>query len=233
MATADDHVRRVALGQTGETAGAVRAAAPPGAATAPAPVELPTGRPWFRPYRRLVVGVDAAVGAAAGALGVLVPLGSAQQPMRLYVAATVPFLWVGALALNRGYERRFAGTGDEEYRSVVRAATSIFVGAAFVSFLVQFQLSRGILLIVLPSLLVLGLLGRHVMRRRLHRRRARGLDLQRTVVIGHVRSVGPTIRQVRQAHQDGLHVVAACVSGLHASGDALTSVEGVPVFGYP
>ena len=52
-------------------------------------------------------------------------------------------------------------------------------------------------------------------------------------MIGDVHAIGRLIREIRRAPSQGMHVVAACVSGLDTSGDGLTSVEGVPVFGYP
>jgi exopolysaccharide biosynthesis polyprenyl glycosylphosphotransferase len=82
-------------------------------------------------------------------------------------------------------------------------------------------------------LFVLGLSARHALRRRLVRRRHAGLDTQATVIIGNARSVVPMIREIRRAPDQGLRVVAACVSGLELDGDVPSEVEGVPVFGYP
>jgi exopolysaccharide biosynthesis polyprenyl glycosylphosphotransferase len=65
------------------------------------------------------------------------------------------------------------------------------------------------------------------------RRRLVGLDTQPTVIIGNARSVGPMIREIKRAPEQGLRVVAACVSGLELGGDLPSEVEGVPVFGYP
>ena len=59
------------------------------------------------------------------------------------------------------------------------------------------------------------------------------MDVQRTVVIGDARSVGPLIREIQRAPGQGMQVVAACVSGLPASHEGVTDIEGIPVFGYP
>ena len=116
---------------------------------------------------------------------------------------------------------------------MVRAATSLFCLVAFVSFAAPIKISRYTVLIVLPTLLIGGLLGRHALRRSLYRRRTRGLDVETTVVIGDVQSIGRLIREIRRAPAQGMDIVAACVSGLDTSGDGLSAVEGVPVFGYP
>ncbi len=116
---------------------------------------------------------------------------------------------------------------------MVHAAVSLFCLVAFVSFAAPIKISRYTVLIVLPTLLIGGLLGRHALRRSLYRRRTRGLDVETTVVIGDVQSIGRLIREIRRAPSQGMDIVAACVSGLDTSGDGLSAVEGVPVFGYP
>jgi exopolysaccharide biosynthesis polyprenyl glycosylphosphotransferase len=116
---------------------------------------------------------------------------------------------------------------------VTRSVVILVGGSAVVSYAVQWTLPREVVLLVTPLLLVLGLSARHVLRRRLRRRRNGGLDTQATVIIGNTRSVIPMIREMKRAPEQGLRVVAACVSGLDLSGDVPSEVEGVPVFGYP
>ena len=85
---------------------------------------------------------------------------------------------------------------------------------ALLSFATKAEVSRQFVLAVVPLLFVFGLTARHILRRRLFARRARGVDVQRTVVIGDARSVGPLIREIQRAPGQGMRVVAACVSGL-------------------
>ena len=190
-------------------------------------------RRWHERYRRSAVVADLLTGAAAGALGALVAF---HRPRAIEVAAfavVVSLIWVVALSLSHGYEKRYLGTTTEEYRAVFHAAVALFCLVAFASYAVRADIARNTVTVILPMLLVVGLLARHSLRRSLYRRRTRGRDLERTVVIGDVQSIGRLIREIRRAPSQGMHVVAACVSGLDTSGDGLTSVEGVPVFGYP
>jgi exopolysaccharide biosynthesis polyprenyl glycosylphosphotransferase len=137
------------------------------------------------------------------------------------------------LSLSHGYERRFAGSGPEEYRSVARSAVYLVGSVSLLSYAVRVDVPRQTALVAVSMLFVLGLYSRQLVRRDLHRRRASGSETQATVIIGNAKSVLPMIREIRRAPEQGLQVVAACVSGLDLSGDLPSEVEGVPVFGYP
>ncbi|HEY7723634.1 MAG TPA: sugar transferase [Pedococcus sp.] len=190
-------------------------------------------RRWHESYRRSAVATDLLIGMGAAAVTAQVAF---QRPSALKVAlfiVAVALIWVSALSLSHGYEKRYLGTTTEEYRAVFHASVALFCLVAFVSYAAKADIGRNTVIVVLPLLLVGGLLSRHMLRRSLYRRRTRGRDLERTVVIGDVNSIGRLIREIRRAPSQGMHVVAACVSGLDTSGDGLTSVEGVPVFGYP
>jgi exopolysaccharide biosynthesis polyprenyl glycosylphosphotransferase len=163
----------------------------------------------------------------------LVALPGASVLVRCLLVATAPAVWVSMLAVTHGYERRYVGTAPEEYRAVLRSASWLIAGAAVMSYSVHLDIPRGPTLILVPGLLVIGLLARHALRRQLYRRRSRGMDTQATVVIGNARSVAPLIEEIGRAPQQGLRVVAACVSGLDIGGDSPTEIGGVPVFGYP
>jgi exopolysaccharide biosynthesis polyprenyl glycosylphosphotransferase len=149
------------------------------------------------------------------------------------LAALVPVAWVLAMVMTHGYERRFLGTANEEYRAVFHSTFLVLGVTAFTSYAMMLEVSRGFMLAVVPLLFLFGLTARHVLRRRLQQRRDCGVDVQRTVVIGDARSVGPLIREIQRAPGHGMRVVAACVSGLATDDDSASDVEGVPVFGYP
>jgi exopolysaccharide biosynthesis polyprenyl glycosylphosphotransferase len=190
-------------------------------------------RPWYVGYTRGAVTVDAVAALAAGVVGALVPFGRASADLRLTATLALPVAYLFALVLSHGYERRYLGTTANEYRAVVRAVTGLVATCAGISWLLQADFSRGLVFVLAPSLLVLGLSGRHLLRRRLLIRRLAGRDTQRTLVVGNVRTVGPMIRQLRRAQGAGMEVVGACVSGIVADSDRNSLVEGVPVFGYP
>lgn len=190
-------------------------------------------RPWHVGYTQRAVVVDATAALAAGIVGALVPLGRASTELRITTTLALPLAYLLALVLAHGYERRFLGTSANEYRAVVRAVVGLVAMAAGVSWLLHAEFARGLVLVLAPSLLLLGLLGRHLLRRHLLAHRLAGRDTQRTLVIGNVRTVGPMIRQLRRAQGSGMEVVGACVSGIVTDSDRSSLVEGVPVFGYP
>jgi exopolysaccharide biosynthesis polyprenyl glycosylphosphotransferase len=208
--------------------GAVRQAAPEAS-----PARGRSTRPWHEGDRRRALVVDVSTALVTGATIIVLPVGHAPASVRWGVAALLPAVWVLALQLFHGYEQRYLGITTDEYRSIGRAALSLAGGAVVSSWVMHFELARGLVLIAVPMLITLGLAGRNLLRRSLLKRRTNGLDTQRTVVIGNVRTVGPMIRQLQQAPGEGMRVVGACVSGITNGGDLSSEVEGVPVFGYP
>jgi exopolysaccharide biosynthesis polyprenyl glycosylphosphotransferase len=170
---------------------------------------------------------------AAGLVGVFAPVSKASMDLRLTTTCLLPAVYLVALVLSHGYERRYLGTSSNEYRAVVRAVIGLVATAGALSWVLRAEFARGLVFVLAPSLLVLGLAGRHLLRRRLLRRRLSGHDTQRTLVVGNVRTVGPMIRQLRRAQVAGMEVVGACVSGISTDSDRSSMVEGVPVFGYP
>ena len=193
-----------------------------------------TKRPsWNVAYRRRAIGGDLFVSAVSGITTASLAMPEATVLVRILVALALPVLWLGVLSLSHGYERRFAGSGPEEYRAVMRSALYLVGATAFLSYTVHVDVPRLTGLVAVTMLFVLGLYSRQVVRRDLYRRRTAGTETQATVIIGNAKSVLPMIREIKRAPEQGLHVVAACVSGLDLSGDMPSEVEGVPVFGYP
>jgi exopolysaccharide biosynthesis polyprenyl glycosylphosphotransferase len=179
------------------------------------------------------MALDVLAALAAGVVTVVVQVGSAGQDRRLAVAAVMPLVWVTVLVLSRAYARRYAGSTTEEYRSIARGAGFLALAIAAASYGTNYELARGIVVVLIPSALLLTLVARRSLRSWLYRQRLAGRQMQRTVVVGDLRSVARMVRQIRKAHTEGLDVVAACVSGLESRQDVPSAVEGVPVFGYP
>lgn len=196
--------------------------------------EPPARGAWFPAYRRRAVAVDAIVAMFAGTLGLVTSLGTGSLHLRLTVAVLLPLAWITALATSHGYERRFLGTTSHEFSAVLRSVVTILVVLAVLSYVARYQVARGVVLVVLPSLLVFGIAGRHLLRRHLRRRRLAGVDVQRTVIIGDMRTVEPMIQQIRRSPAEGLVPVAICVSNQDLdAADWPSELAGVPVFGYP
>ena len=193
----------------------------------------PKPQAWVVQYRRRAVQVDLAAGAAAAALGIAIRFGDEPRSTYVLLGVTMPFAWLGLVFLAKGYERRFLGTGTEEYRSLTRAAVGLLAVIALISYAWQLELARGFVLLACPAVLTFDLLGRWLLRRWLKRQRMAGRCMQRTVVVGRADSTAVLIRDIRNAPSQGLNVVAACVSGLGSPWDAVSHLEDVPVFGRP
>jgi exopolysaccharide biosynthesis polyprenyl glycosylphosphotransferase len=148
---------------------------------------------------------------------------------RSYVALSVslPVLWVCALWLAGGYDARFIGIGSDEFRKVVSAGVGLSAAVAIFSYAVNIELSRGYLVIALPTTALLDLFARFAIRKRLHRKRAAGQCLLSVVAVGHESAVANLINELRRDRYHGLRVVGACVAG---SPDC-AEIAGVPVYG--
>jgi len=183
---------------------------------------------WEARYVRALLVSDFLVGLLAGAVAFYGRFGqTVMSHNRVYVglSAVLPLLVVGALMLTRAYERRFLFVGTDEYQRVIRGGVSLTAAIAVMAYAVDYPLARGYMLIALPSATV-GCLGmRFVLRKRLHRQRARGRCLKRVIVVGHELAVIHMTRQLRRERYHGFEVVGACLPPDH-HGDV-----DVPVYG--
>jgi exopolysaccharide biosynthesis polyprenyl glycosylphosphotransferase len=165
-------------------------------------------------YRRQTLAGDAvsALLAAATALG-LNGLRFGDRPDLLYISLTVlvPAAWVIAVAVQRGYERRFIGTGTEEYRRVANAGLLLFVALAVASYAFDSELSRLYVFVTVPLTVLLSFISRHQLRRRLHRLRSRGGAMERVLVVGRADAAAAVIEKLQREPHYGLQPVAACV----------------------
>ena len=187
------------------------------------------GRPdaWMRTYVREIAIADfsAAVVAAIAAVGVR--FGAHPNDRYLILSVALPLLWVIAVRVFGGYERRFLGAGSDEFRRILNAGLSLTGALAVISYAVNNELSRLYLLVSMQVIVVVDLLVRYALRKRLHRRR------RAWSVHVHRRSGWPRaavrqlISELRRESHHGLQVVAACLAGESAA----TEVAGVPVVG--
>jgi exopolysaccharide biosynthesis polyprenyl glycosylphosphotransferase len=91
------------------------------------------------------------------------------------------------------------------------------------------DLARGYLLIVLVLTTVLSLIGRLVLRKLLHRGRRRGAYMHRVLVLGHAPAVAAVTRQLHRRYHHGLQVIGACLPAGQLT-DGARMVD-VPIFG--
>jgi exopolysaccharide biosynthesis polyprenyl glycosylphosphotransferase len=182
-------------------------------------------------YRSLAISSDAAAAAVATVVSLVVRYGIAWPLAYVAISLLVPIMWIGLVALQRGYESRFLGTGPEEYRRAGIASLALFTLIAVASFVLRRDISRGYVLITVPAVLLLSLVGRHLLRAWIARLRVAGHGLQRVLVVGRADAAVSVIDTFRQEPQHGLLAVGACVP--ESAGIAVSHVNGVPVIGDP
>ena len=121
--------------------------------------------------------------------------------------------WLVALSVFESRDISLVGVGSEEYRRVVSATMWVFGAVAVVSLVLQTQVSRGYLVIALPVGLVALVVGRHLLRRNLIKRRNRGEFITRVVVLGSADSVDVLCTHLGRSTPAGYSVAAACIPG--------------------
>jgi exopolysaccharide biosynthesis polyprenyl glycosylphosphotransferase len=89
----------------------------------------------------------------------------------------------------------------------------LVAGVAFISYATHADLSRVLVAITTPLIIVGTLLGRFSARKMLHRRVQRGRVIYRVVVAGSRQEVRDLVRHMRSAKHVGFSVIGACVPG--------------------
>ena len=184
---------------------------------------------WTTSYLRQASAVDAVCALAGGLLAFQVRFDGERSGLPgayLMLSLILPVLWVGAIALAGGYDSRFIGVGSEEFRRVLTAGVSLTAAVAIVAYASKTDIARGYVIIALPCLTAFDLMGRLVLRKRLHRMRRFGGFMRKVVVVGHAAVAADLTAVLRRESYHGLSVVAACLAGR----DAPAVIDGVPAF---
>ena len=184
---------------------------------------------WMRAYLRRAVVVDCCCALAAGLLASRIRFDGTVGALGLYLllSLSLPVFWLSSVALARGYDARFVGSGSDEFRRVLNAAVSLTAGVAIVSYAAKLDIARGYVVFALPCATAFDLIARYVLRRRLHRLRRFGHCMLRTVAVGHASAIADLVTELRRDSYHGLAVVAACL----ADADGTDDLAGVPVSG--
>jgi exopolysaccharide biosynthesis polyprenyl glycosylphosphotransferase len=184
---------------------------------------------WRGRYIRTAVAVDGACALTGGLAALMIRFENPSPVPLTYVAFTVclPLLWWLSVALARGYDARFIGLGSDEFRRVLNAAVSLTASIAIISYWSKLDLARGYVVIALPCATGLDLVARYVLRKRLHRQRATGAFMHRTIAVGSPDAIADLITELRRESYHGLSVVGACLTAMPSSAE----VAGVPVCG--
>jgi exopolysaccharide biosynthesis polyprenyl glycosylphosphotransferase len=182
---------------------------------------------WTREYLRWVVAVDFICATTGTFVAVQLRFDKGVSDAYTALSLALPLLWLVGLWLAGAYDVRWIGGGSDEFRRVLNAGVSLIAAVAIFSYVINLELSRGYVVIALPSTTVLDLVLRYVMRKRLHRNRMAGRCMLNVVAVGHEPAVADLITELRRDRYHGLSVVAACLAGDSGS----LKVAGVPVYG--
>jgi len=182
---------------------------------------------WARGYLRKAALID--FGCAIIGVFVAAQIRFGKDVTGTYIALSLmlPVAWPAAIWLAGGYDVRFIGTGSDEFRKILNAGVGLTAAIAVLSYAVNLQLSRGYVLIALPTTTMLSLVSRHVIRKQLHRHRLSGQCLLSVVAVGHEAAVADLVKELRREQYHGLTVVGACV----AQPSECDEVAEVPVYG--
>ncbi|WP_246115903.1 sugar transferase [Trebonia kvetii] len=182
---------------------------------------------WLRTYVRQVAIADFSAAMVAALAATEVRFGAHPNNRYVMLSLALPLLWLIAVRVFGGYERRFIGGGSDEFRRILNAGLSLTAALALISYAVNNELSRVYLVVSMPAVVGLDLLVRYVLRKRLHRRRAHGECMSTVVAVGHEPAVRQLISELRRESHHGLLVVAACLAGEFNDSE----LAGVPVVG--
>jgi exopolysaccharide biosynthesis polyprenyl glycosylphosphotransferase len=182
-------------------------------------------RPWQDTYIRKAVVVDGCCALATGALAFCVRLYHLGH-LDFYLTSTLllPLVWMAIVAMVDGYAPRVIGVGSDEFRRILNAGLILTAGVAILSYAAKADVARGYVVIAFPSLTLLNLIARYILRKRLHHERNAGACMQRVVVVGYPDVVAEITMQLRREAYHGLSVVAACVAGNGTE----TEINGIP-----
>jgi len=182
---------------------------------------------WEKHYLRRAALADFACAIMGVFAAAQLRFGDGVTGTYLALSLALPVAWLGALWLAGGYDVRFIGTGSDEFRKVLNAGVGLTAAIAIFSYAINIELSRGYLLIALPSTTTFDLIIRYTIRRRLHRQRTAGRCLLSMVAVGHEAAVTNLVKELGRDRYHGLTVVGACV----ADPSQCDEVAGVPVYG--
>jgi exopolysaccharide biosynthesis polyprenyl glycosylphosphotransferase len=174
---------------------------------------------WLRRYAHRLVVLDVAILVLASLVAVVARFGFAASdthvggvPLLLGSLALVP-VWIATLTFSRCYEARYLGNGSEEFKRVASASFRVLAWVVFLLFMTKTDVSRGFVVIALPTGLAAVVAGRYGARLWLHRQRLRGQCMHKVVVVGPPVEALEMTTTIQSVPLSGLQVVGACVTG--------------------
>lgn len=190
--------------------------------------ELPgLERQWGRyaaRYRLRTFVIDGIV-ASLVATAVMLPIFGPDAETVGLVATGVVGLWI-LTGFFRGYDLKELGNGPVEFQALARAGAAGMVVLITASYVTKAEVSRFLVLAGVPMLVAAVALARYAHRKVLHRARARGEAMKRTLVVGRAGAVTEITADLARATYHGHDVVGVCLPSLDDEAPASTPVLG-------
>lgn len=191
------------------------------------------GTDWQRRYGRVLVLSDLAILVWAFAIAHVVWASNLPEGLRPYspgaLGATVVLLmlWHIVLTLAGTRDHRVLGGGPEEYKRVFSSTLVAFAVMAFVCYMVNVQIPRTYIVVLLPFGLLLLTLSRWSWRQWLLVRRQHGEMTHDAIVVGSIEAVEHLAAVIGRNAVFGYRLAGACITTPNPPGQ----VAGVPVLG--
>ncbi|MER7245368.1 sugar transferase [Kribbella sp. NPDC000426] len=166
---------------------------------------------WVAKYRRASLAADLGAGAIGAALALVARFGASINLGYFVLGALLPIAWIACVALQRGYETRYFGTGPEEFRSIIRAAVALTALVAITSYATKSEVARGFVILAVPTTCIAAMVGRWFLHRQISWRRFAGRCMRRVLVVGRNDQVMTLTRHLEERPADGYVVVASCL----------------------
>ncbi|WP_410787998.1 sugar transferase [Kribbella sp. C-35] len=177
---------------------------------------------WVARYRRASLAADLGAGVIGASLALVARFGAQINLGYFVLGALLPIAWVACVALQRGYETRYFGTGPEEFRSIIRAAVALTAVVAVTSYATKSEVARGFVVLAVPMTCMAAIFGRWLLHRQISWRRFAGRCMRRVLVVGRNDQVTTLRRHLEERPADGYVVVASCLP----RGDSFEEEEG-------
>ena len=198
---------------------------------------LPDGAPtrppvasWEPAYRRYVILSDILVTiCVALVVGGLISMGGAALFKDLVLGGLTVIVVIVSLAMNRAWNLVTLGQGAEEYVRVGRGMFAAAVALGLAGLATGVVSARPWVFLVVPSIALVTLLFRYLLRQVLHRHRYHGECLLPVMAAGSIDTVRDLITRTEAASHIGWRVAAVCT--VDGTGTSRDDVDGVSVVG--
>ena len=166
---------------------------------------------WVAKYRWAALAGDLVAALIGGSLALVARFGAQINLGYIVLGAVLPIAWLACVALERGYETRYFGTGPEEFRSIIRAAVALTALVAITSYAIKLEVARGFVVLAVPMTCAAAMVARWALHRQISWRRMAGRCMRRVLVVGRNDQVTTLWRHLVQRPADGYIVVATCL----------------------